>query len=686
MTLAERGRDRGPGEVTGLAGNGGAQSPRGGVAEGGRRLTLWIMCAIVAFAFAIRSPNIDREFNGLHAWKNVRHYQFAESILRTGNPFFGEANFTRPETGAQWWLRVVEAPLVDWLLVAVFGIFGPSLPAFRITMISVNLAGIVLFFLVLRPYLGRPLALLGSALLAATPLCAYFAGNGIGEQFIYSGQVLLLAAAVPLLDGRLSWRREAAFVLACVFLVLSKVTTGFMVALLAFVLVHVALAAMYRDRVGPVVARHRRAVTVAAVVLAAAVGVGGWAYLSTLDRYLLVSYPVFTTELYRVLFERWEGHMGTYLPVLALVALAFYTGLVARRLIRGRSHPGLSAFEAVALILFAVNLGQFAVQSRPFLAHEYYSVTWVVPFLVLGLAFVRHVLDLGRPALTLAVVSVLVAGIAASTPAAAKSLRWLYTVEQVTRSDRDALRTFFESRRRHGQERTLVISREPRWGYFADVDIDLRYDWQGVVERLRRTRQAVQYLKSTGIQYVIYPRYAIPDSVLAGLDRDPLVDPGPEYFKLGMVLRGRDMFVFKITTGIARREPLTNGNFARGTDLGWRVVGGAFTTVPEAAGDGRIAASGDQSHGCLLSDPFVASGDAVLFRLRGSPLNADRVELVVDGEPRYRLYPFSEDELDLFAVDVAQFRQRQVYLKVVDSSARENARVAVAEFEQIWYE
>ncbi len=686
MTVAERRRDTSPREAAGVAGDRGAQSSRGGVAEGGRQLTLWIMCAVVAFAFAVRSPNIDRDFNGLHAWKNIRHYQFAESMLRTGNPFFGEANFTRPETGAQWWFRVAEAPLVDWLLAAVFGIFGPSVPAFRITMISVNLAGIVLFFVVLRPYLGRPLALLGSALLAGTPLCAYFAGHGIGEQFIYSGQILLVAAAVPLLDGRLSWRRETAFILTCFFLVLCKVTTGFMLALQAFVVVHLALAVMYRDRVGPVIARHRAAVIVAGVVLAVAVGAGAWAYLSTLDRYLLVSYPVFTAGLYRVLFERWEGHMGTYLPVLALVSLAFYIGVVARKFIRGRSNLGLSAFEVVALMLFAVNLGQFAVQSRPFLAHEYYSVTWVVPFLVLGLAFVRRVLDGGRPALTVAILTVLVAGIVASAPAAAHSLRWLYTVEQVADSDRDALRTFFEFRRRQGEKRTLVIAREPRWGYFADVDVDLRYGWQGVLERLRRTPQAERFLRSTGIQFVVYPRYAIPDTVLAGLDRSSLVDPGPEYLKLGMVLRGRDVFIFKITTGVARREPLTNGDFSLGIDLGWRAVDGAFTAVPSATGGGWIAASSDQGCGSLLSDPFVARGDAVLFRLRGGPFTSDRVELVYDGETQYRQYPSSANDLQLFAVPVAQYGQRQVYLRVIDSMARQNADIVVTDFEQIWYD
>lgn len=645
--------------------------------------SLWLLCAIVAFGFALRAPSVDRDFNGLHAWKNIRHYQFAESMLETGNYFVGSASFTQPETGAVWYNRVIEAPLVDWLLVIVFKLFGVSIPAFRLTFIAVSLATVVLFFTLLRPFLGEPLAIWGAALLAATPLVAYFAGHGIGEQFILPGQLLAAVTAARALDHGATRRDHLAFLLSCLLLVLAKLTTGLMLAALLLAAVGGLLGLRHHGRLRTLAARWKLPLLAVGLPSAAAAGWLAWSYVGALHRNLLVEYPLADAGYWSTLLVRWREHLGLYLLVLVPVALGLFVAVLIRHLLGRGKGMAPTPFEQAILVLFAVNLVQFAVQSRPFIAHEYYSVTWVVPALLLVLAALRRLLDHAPRPLAIASVAAAVVLVVASVPACAHSLRWLNTVEQVPAEDREALRAFFEHRRQE-REKYFVVAREPRWGYFAGVNIDLCYDWSDLVLKLERTAWNLEYLARTGIEYVVYPRYAIPDDVLAALDREPLVDPGPEHLKLGLVHRGRLVHIFRVTTGIARREPLP-GEEPPARLVGWRVVDAAFRGQPVAEDGAAVIRSAEDAVGSLVSPPFVATGDALLFPLSGGPFQENRVEIAVGGEALYAARPLSEHPPVLFALDLVRCYGREVTVRVVDAMAWEGGSTAVGRFEQVWY-
>jgi uncharacterized membrane protein YjfL (UPF0719 family) len=56
--------------------------------------TIFIVAVIVVVSFYFRVPAINRDLVGYHDWKSIRHFQFAASMLESGNPFFGTTSFT----------------------------------------------------------------------------------------------------------------------------------------------------------------------------------------------------------------------------------------------------------------------------------------------------------------------------------------------------------------------------------------------------------------------------------------------------------------------------------------------------------------------------------------------------------------------------------------------------------------
>ena len=94
-----------------------------------------LFAIVLCVSLFVRWPLIDDEFNGLHDWKNIRHYDFAQGMIDTGNPIVGYANFTQPEVNTEWFNRITESPWVDWSLIPVYLVFGRSVENFHLTFV-----------------------------------------------------------------------------------------------------------------------------------------------------------------------------------------------------------------------------------------------------------------------------------------------------------------------------------------------------------------------------------------------------------------------------------------------------------------------------------------------------------------------------------------------------------------------
>ena len=95
--------------------------------------------------------------------------------------------------------------------------------------------------------------------------------------------------------------------------------------------------------------------------------------------------------------------------------------------------------------------------------------------------------------------------------------------------------------------------------------------------------------------------------------------------------------------------------------------------------------SGDDDYGSVSINPGVVRGDAILYRMKGVGRQHSRVELLKHGELFYKQYPSSADEMQLFAVGVHAFYDREVVVKVVDSYSWKNFRIETSDFEEILY-
>jgi hypothetical protein len=263
-------------------------------------------------------------------------------------------------------------------------------------------------------------------------------------------------------------------------------------------------------------------------------------------------------------------------------------------------------------------------------------------------------------------------------------LRFLFGFRSVSEADRAAVRQFFAHRKTE-RERYFLIANEPCWGYAAGAFMLMNYTWDSVVWHLTKSPVQMRLLKNLGIRYVVYPRAAIPREVLAQLDRDVLVSVGDNHFRLGMVHRGEDVFIFKITDGIASRTTVFSGDPAR--DMPAAVaVGDAFQ--PWAAGQSRPdeVASDDDGRGVLAWGPLQPQADAVVFKM-GGVARDDRVRIELEefGEALYHGRPANSETPRYFALDTGASTDGALFLRVLDACMTPQCSIAVSDVQLVTY-
>lgn len=640
---------------------------------------------LVVLAVLMRLPGLDQEMTGIHAWKNIRHYEFAAEMRRTGNPLFGNLSWTYPEADPRWESRLSEAPLVDWLLIGSFEIFGRAHRTHYVTFLVVAALTHALLYLALRPLLGHILAGTATLMFALTPLSVYFACYSIGENLLYSAQLLFILALVAVARAPTP-ARVMVLMGVCVYFVLSKLTTGLLFSASGFLLVGGVLAWRGRHRIGELLKQRRRLALIALLFTAPlllAVIIGLIIYGQIMVAWLQVDRLRFLeAEFYEVMYARWEDGIGLYLMIAAGIALVIYLLLLPLGIVWRWAR--LAPVELAALCLIFMTAAASAVQAVAMEAHDYYPIIWVIPLIVLALCLPWRLWTRIHPSVGVLALAGLLVGFAADQPSNQDKLRRLQQWETLSDADRDALQRIFADKI-STRERYFVIAHAPAYTYHAQVLMVLRWDWQDVLDSLARTPKCEQLLRDLGIEYVIFPWHAIPEQTRAGLRDDPVVDPGPDHWKLGLAHRTRKLGIFKICGGMAAREPLLGVGEVPVADL-WHPLGEGFAQPGQV--DGRPSfQSGGRDTGALLLGPFAARGDSLIYKMRGGQAPNIRVELQRDGETLYRQLPAYPQtrQLELSAMDMTAAGGHDVYLMLIDAHA-EGGALETHGFDLVTYE
>ena len=655
----------------------------------------FMIILIVLFAFILRMPNLDRDMTGLHAWKNIRHMQFAQSMMETHNPIMGYANFTQPETYPTWdvppWsLRLTEAPLVDWTLILVFSLFGISVYVLHMTFIIITVIAIYLFYLIGQRHLGPWLSLLGASLLAVTPLAAYFSGHAVGENYIYIGQLLFIPAACGFFADPAVRKNYRLFLLACFLIFMCKLTTGFIMAGTAFAIGNLALIYRHKQRLIDYYLHHQYACVAFVIILFYAILMTLRPYISILDKYLEIrDMALFNPEKRRIIFSYWTGFIGIYMIFATGVALLVLVFTIIFNAF-GRSRSPLTPFEKAVLLLFLMTIVSFTIQTGAYSRHQYYSITFLIPAILVCLAALNRLRQAGKLLFVIGLMCLL-AGFGADVPSNVKAFNYLYSLEVINKTDREALARIFKYRKLPNKK-YFVFAKSPRWAYFADVYTSMTYDWDTLYDNLEKTPENLKYLKDLGIRYVIFPvgeadliEWKAPPQILRQMKTQPLIDLGPDHFKLGLIYRGASFYIFKITDSIHGRQPIKNGFFDTKNLDGWTVTGDTFSIPKQDANGSYFVQSKDMGHGSLVSEPFKAAAEALIFNMAGSPYDGLRVDLVKDGDVMFTQHPLSEDKMEINAFDLEQFYGWDLSVTIVDSLVWKDGHIKVGGFEQISY-
>ena len=645
--------------------------------------TTILFSIVICVSFFIRWPLIDDDFNGLHDWKNIRHYGFAQGMIDSGNPIVGHANFTQPEVNTEWFNRITESPWVDWSLIPVYLIFGRSVENFHLTFVFTALLTLTLFYLIVSRYTNAYIALFGAMVFSFLPVNVYFSTYSLGENFLQPGMLLWLAAAHLLLSRELSYRNCLLFLLACANLFMAKITTGFMLAAMGFLVVSSILVWRHRDSVLGLIPKYRGISIVGISVLFIVPIAVSIKFFSILNRdWIGGRFPIFEKDYLSFIFRRWSELIGTPLLFVCFASLVVFAliALVAKI----RRTPGLNWFERLTIILTTMVVIQWMIQSEAYRPHEYYMMMFTMPAVLLTVALMNRLMVGRYLVIKILVWAVFLSGFLYHLPQQIGKVHYLYSVENISENDREALRTFFKPIKKR-QGKVFVFAQQPRWAYHADVYMHLVYNWDGIKTMTSRNSNNVEYLKKIRAEYVIYPKDFIPEPILKKLDSDPIVDLGPDHFKLGMVHRGSSFMIFKLTEGIAWRKPFPLNDFETEEADRYPVSGSGLTVETGEEKSKLKIESGDDEYGTVSIGPGVVTGDAILYRMKGAGKEHSRVELLKYGEVFYKQYPSSADELQLFAVGVQPFYDREVVLKIVDSYSWKNFRIEVSDFEEILY-
>jgi 4-amino-4-deoxy-L-arabinose transferase-like glycosyltransferase len=449
---------------------------------------------------------------------------------------------------------VTEAPMIDWLLMLTFSIFGKTYTTFRVTFVLLNIFSILIFFLFCLRYFNLRVATLAGLFFASMPISAYYAGHSLGEDYLFIGRILLFITSYWLVVNGWSLRRAVLFALVLVYIIISKVTTGGLLAIGSYFVIGGLLAFQNRQKLIAMCRRARLKASLIALVLIGGPLVLYAIFMYNMERSVLFwERPATYIEFYQYIFTNWYALLGPAVMIFWGVGLVFFLVFIVGRFFSKKFR--LDAQTLLVLAFFLVNVFQFYIQSRPFLAHEYYSMTWITPSILVGLCPLYWLTRNSRPLFAnLGFLAYLVVGLCFLANNA-EVLNRMNKYEAIPAEDRKSVAAFFEYRKTE-QDNYYIIAQSPYWAYCAQTNMVLQWAWQDLNVLLHKDN--LESLKNIGLKYVIFPRTLIPADVVEKLKTNPLVDLGPERLKLGLVQRGTSYYLFKLTTGIKKKESFEN--------------------------------------------------------------------------------------------------------------------------------
>ncbi len=628
----------------------------------------------------IQAPTYNKDFDDIHGWKNIRHYQFAQGMLETKNFFYGYSTFTQPETLPSWANCHTEAPWVDWLLVASMAAFGQSITVFRCTFIAIHLLSIVILAYFFKRAFGPSIGILCAAFYATCPSISAFASYSIGENFMDVGY-LALAYAGYLLLVRPSKANFALFLLACLFLSFCKFTTGILYATALYAFVAYSLIFHCKLFSRPwFVKRKALSIGIAFVFVALPLSCAA-VYAILVNKVLLLgTFNFMHAEFYRTHALRWPYLLGFPAIIAFCIALYYAIELSAKRLVLRQKMPTL---DFMAYASFAAMLYQFFWQARATQAHEYYSNTVVVPSLLMTAGFLKARFA-RAPRLSSALVAILLLGTLYSTRSNFKSFSYITGIKSIQQSDIATIKDFFARRPSPESGKKFILSNIPLYGYFSDTNILLRYSMESVADSLLKTNtRSMDLLRRLGIKFAVLPIDMFPEETRQNLAHSTLIDFGPEYLKLGVVQTGEDILVLKICEGIARKEIILDTWEKGSLESNWIRYGNVFQSGEQKDENGTFVQSGDAEHGFIASKPFLANSNCISGAIRGGQEDKSRIELMRNGRIHHSCT--ATDKEKTFVFDTQPFWNSDICLLASDEYAWEKHFVRLGPLYAITY-
>jgi hypothetical protein len=311
---------------------------------------------------------------------------------------------------------------------------------------------------------------------------------------------------------------------------------------------------------------------------------------------------------------------------------------------------------------------------------------FVVPALALHVLFFDHLANL-RSRIPFVLILVAFCGLYAwRLPAKAGTFNYLFSVGNIPQADQDALTQFFTLRKWHGKKQ-FIIAEQPRWAFHAGVNMKLVYSPDKLLEAIHKDDDATAQLIALNDPYVILPQgsYLVSDAQYNSLNENLLLDFGPEYYKLGVVYRGKTFFILKITDGIVTRSPLSQALLKPGEGPFWIDSEKTFKRMESSHKTGMLTfqSTGD-GQGVLFTYPFSVIGDVITFHMHGSLSDSTRVELRRYGEAIYRQCPIEPTD-ERYAFDVGEFWNQRVDMALVDSISWKDNYLSAGDFEIVIY-
>jgi hypothetical protein len=639
---------------------------------------------IVLIAALTRLPGTtERDMTGYYAWKNIRHFELAVDMRRTGNPLFGNLSWERPEVNDRWESRLTEAPFVTWLLIGAFALGGESERVLYIAFFCVAIMTHAAAYVMLRRHIGAILSATVVLVLAMVPVSAYYACHSIGENMLYSAQLFLLVATAAALT-KVTTRRVAAVFLACIYAALCKLTTGVLFGATALCCITLLIMVQHRTALWLHLRRNRTLALIILPTVAVALGLSATMYFRLLHQWLRVGDAYFLQyEFYERLLVQARTGVGFWLMWLTAVATTAYVAMAFLAMYDRRIR--LTPMEWGALILLVMTAVATALQGRWFVSHEYYLVTWVVPLAVIVSCAVRRVWVRVHPGAGVLALALLATALAADQPANLSRLANMYRAETLGLEERNALRRFFREKITT-RESYFVISHAPPFTHHANVQIVYRWWWQDAIALLERTPSRERFLRELGIEYVVFPHYAIPEAQRDALANNVLLDLGDDHWKLGLVHMTRQLAIFRVCRGVAWRRALCDETEDT-AGPSWLALSDGFSVLRQADGPPVFRSSarpGDRA--ALIIGPFVPNAEVLTYRASAShaPHAAFRVELGQNGEVIYR-QQVNTSQPRSYVMDLSAARGRFAYLTLIDGHPWDG-QLEVSELDLIAYE